>query len=668
MRAPLSGLRRTTLLAGGTATLIAIIIATNAYVLWRMHQQTLKDVQATLLLHSLTLSEAVEQTFRATDLVLDNLVERVRATAERNDPSDPQLMTSHEAYLLLKEKRSELPQVDSLAILDAGGVLLANSRVWPTPTIDFSDREYFTAVKAEPKLSSFVAAPFRSRLTGEWLVARGRPIVTARGRFIGEVVATMPLHHFETFFHATSLGSGYTVSLVRRDGMLLVRYPQAGVVGGVFPGSVLRSLTDANAGVARSPSPVDGEARIAVGRALADYPLVVIATRRELDAFSGWTHIAAIMVAAGCGTVAAALAAAFAIAAWWRQQERLRQSEARRAFAVDAADFGTWNYEYVTGEQSWSDRLRAILGAPTAMPATRPNYLDFIHPADRHIVEECDRDLNPEQPQFDVEYRIVHGENGEPRWLNSIGRIDYDENGRRICHHGIVRDVTARKQAEVERGELRRHLLLAQEAERLRLARELHDEAGQSVASVLMHLQRLGGLVGDTGRAQLHLVREQLQRMGKALHQIAWELRPPSMDEIGLQASLANYIAEWAERTRITADFHCEAKLDDLTDEVRTVSYRIIQEALTNIAKHAQQARTASILITRTAEMLRLTIEDDGPGMTAPAGRTSERGLGLAGMRERLALIGGELTIETTSGGGTTLFVRMPLGAQRLSA
>jgi two-component system, NarL family, sensor histidine kinase UhpB len=243
-----------------------------------------------------------------------------------------------------------------------------------------------------------------------------------------------------------------------------------------------------------------------------------------------------------------------------------------------------------------------------------------------------------------------------------------------------VVDITARKLAEqrirateAERDDLRRRFMQAQEQERLRLARELHDQTGQSLTAALLELKGIELLVNDRGRERLRLLRRQMEEIGKTLHRVAWELRPASIDELGLASALANYISEWSAQYRIEADFHCgDPKLDQLTDDVRTTIYRIVQEGLTNIAKHAKQPAGVSIVIERVDATLRLLIEDDGCGFDAsPANeRAGERNgsLGLAGMRERLALIGGELEIESSVGGGTTVFAHIPLERERMTA
>jgi len=185
---------------------------------------------------------------------------------------------------------------------------------------------------------------------------------------------------------------------------------------------------------------------------------------------------------------------------------------------------------------------------------------------------------------------------------------------------------------------LRRHLAAAEEKERLRLAHELHDQAGQSLIAAILELNAIDALIDGPARGRLHLVRKRMEEMGKTLHRIAWELRPPAIDELGLRKALSSYIADWGEQCGADVDFHCDdPRLDEVPNEIGTAIYRIVQEGLTNIVKHAQRPSNVSIVIRRPDATLQVIVEDNGcgfePGATAKLG--AQRGLGLDGMRER---------------------------------
>jgi signal transduction histidine kinase len=219
---------------------------------------------------------------------------------------------------------------------------------------------------------------------------------------------------------------------------------------------------------------------------------------------------------------------------------------------------------------------------------------------------------------------------------------------------------------------LRRHLSIVEEKERLRLSYELHDQAGQSLIAAILELNEIDSLIDFPARQRLHQVRKKMEEMGKILHRIAWELRPPSIDELGLRKALASYIADWGEQCNTEVDFHCEdPSLDDVPNEIGTTVYRVVQEGLTNVVKHAERPSNVSVVIRRADATLQVIIEDNGRGfdIAAPSPKAGNfHGLGLDGMRERLSLIGGTLEVESAPGAGTTIFARIALDGQRSTA
>ena len=216
---------------------------------------------------------------------------------------------------------------------------------------------------------------------------------------------------------------------------------------------------------------------------------------------------------------------------------------------------------------------------------------------------------------------------------------------------------------------LQRHLWNAEERERLRLAHELHDQTGQSLVAAMMELNELHCHVTGDKCDRLSRVREQLDGVGETLRRVAWELRPSSLDDFGLAQALENHLVDWGERCSIEVDFDCsDPDIDRLPDDIRTTIYRVVQESLTNVAKHAKGANSVSIILDRKENMLRLMIEDDGCGFSPELVESqklarTESGLGLVGMRERLSFIGGELQIVSSVGIGTAICARIRLDA-----
>jgi two-component system, NarL family, sensor histidine kinase DevS len=197
----------------------------------------------------------------------------------------------------------------------------------------------------------------------------------------------------------------------------------------------------------------------------------------------------------------------------------------------------------------------------------------------------------------------------------------------------------------------------AQELERRRLARELHDQTGQELTAVLLGLKAVEEARSDEERAEsLATVREQVVETLHDVRRLAVELRPKALDDFGLVAALERLRDTFAERTGMRVDL--EANVGDrLRSDVETALYRIVQEALTNIVKHAE-ASAVSIVLARSGRSVTAVIEDDGRGFTPD--RDGD-GLGLLGMGERLALLGGKLKIESSPGAGTTIVAEVPL-------
>jgi PAS domain S-box-containing protein len=223
-------------------------------------------------------------------------------------------------------------------------------------------------------------------------------------------------------------------------------------------------------------------------------------------------------------------------------------------------------------------------------------------------------------------------------------------------------EVRERQRAEAARSELLRKLVSAQEDERRRVARDLHDSVGQFLAGLSLAFKAVEASNGELPPAtvaKLHEAKNMADALGKEVHGLAVRLRPTALDDLGLPAALGQLTAEWSTRTGVSADFQTTG-LDNgrLPPDIETVLYRVVQEALTNVGKHAQ-ATAVSIVMGRHDGTVTAVVEDNGVGFDA---ETAGRGrLGLVGMRERVTLAGGELDLESAPGAGATVIARVPV-------
>ncbi len=253
----------------------------------------------------------------------------------------------------------------------------------------------------------------------------------------------------------------------------------------------------------------------------------------------------------------------------------------------------------------------------------------------------------------------------------AVGRGDFkwDNPGWAKDEIGCLGTAFKEMSEELRRKELMRKHLLAriidtQENERKRISRELHDETGQALTSLMVGLKSVENL------ASIPKVKEKTAEL-RALaaqtlndvHHLSTELRPSILDDHGLVAAIQKYTKEYSGNMGVNVDFHVSELVDKrLPSEVELVIYRIVQEALTNIAKYANAKNVSVILKYRGAKLIAI-IEDDGNGFDVDSVILSagEQNLGLFGMYERASLIGGELTIESQLGEGTTIFLELPL-------
>jgi signal transduction histidine kinase len=204
-----------------------------------------------------------------------------------------------------------------------------------------------------------------------------------------------------------------------------------------------------------------------------------------------------------------------------------------------------------------------------------------------------------------------------------------------------------------------RRVVEAQELERKRVARELHDETGQALTSVLLGLKSLEGhLATDESRAALTALRDQVAATLQDVRRLALELRPAALDDFGLVPALERLAGMVSEQAGVRVDLEARLDAERLPPEVETTVYRIVQEALTNVVKHAD-ADHVSVVVRRDERGVVALVEDDGKGFDPVHDATG--GLGLVGMRERVALVGGRMTIEALPGSGTTLVAEVPL-------
>ena len=564
------------------------------------------------------------------------------------------------------------------------GRQIMNSAVaWGQPMSSGNPQQALDAMQEAIRTgSSTVSNVFFSPTLNKFVINVGIPVMR-QGAVAYFLSVSIPLHTFADSLQGAALPPNWVVSLVDADNTIIARSDRNDLAGTkLYNPEVVKRIVEDGSGFATSRFGVRHRWVAHRSPSTGWYALVGIPVS-ELDAPMQRALIAYGAVGATFFMLAMALALFFSdrVAQWFGEMgidrtptrdefRTLFESAPNGVLVADAKGLIVLANEKL--ENQFGYPLGELIGRPVEMLV--PERFSAGHRSERENFS-----LAPEFRAMGAGRELYGRRKDGSEFRIEVGLNPIATSSGDFIMATIV-DITARilserklKTALTERDDLRRRFMQAQESERLRLAHELHDQTGQTLTAALLELKALESQLTDGERLRVRALRKSMENMGKTLHRVAWELRPASIDELGLTSALANYVSEWGSQYGIEADFLCrDPRLDSIAEEKRTAVYRIVQETLTNVAKHAQSATSVSVVIDRLDSTLRLTIEDNGPGIDAEAGdetgSKSRGGLGLAGIRERLTLIGGELEIESTLGAGTTIFARIPLDSEKVTA
>lgn len=350
-------------------------------------------------------------------------------------------------------------------------------------------------------------------------------------------------------------------------------------------------------------------------------------------------------------------------------EEELKKREHQLAVAQQIAHIGSWEWDITTDSVRWSDELFKIFGVDrTKFAGTYQHYLDLVHPDDRRTADFFIRDALRKASSFKFEHRITL-QNGSIRDIESRGDIILDAKGRPAMMTGTAQDITEQKKASQALRTLAKQVVDAQEEERKRISRELHDNICQRLSATKLHMEALQDRIREKRspvRRNLTGLRRQIGTTIKEIRNISANLRPSTLDDLGLSTAVQLLCREFEKthniRVRVEADLFPK---DVLPPHSETAIYRVTQEALANVAKHAH-AKEVQVQLRRTDSAVLLTIKDNGRGFDES--RTVQRldgtGMGLFSMRERAQLAGGTFNLVSSRNKGTTLKLDVPIPGQ----
>lgn len=351
----------------------------------------------------------------------------------------------------------------------------------------------------------------------------------------------------------------------------------------------------------------------------------------------------------------------------------LKQNETFLRETQFIAKLGTFNHDVNIDQWESSEILDVILGVASDYEKTYAGWKSLIHPDWVDEVTDYFRwKVKEGKPLYDIKYKIIRKNDGQSRWVHALGRLYYNEQNRLVKVIGTLQDITERKNAKEALRESQEqlkqfaaHLQNVREEERLILAREIHDELGQILIAIKIDLGMIKQkmLKFDTSESAINLLKDHESIMGmvdntiNSARKIMTDLRPEVLYMVGFAEAVKIYSANFQTRYNIECNFVNEVDDLSLNPQHTVALYRIVQESLSNVARHSN-AKSVQISLQQHAGKLILKIKDDGIGFDENQ-KVKQNSYGLIGMKERTFLLDGQLILETQPGKGTCLKIEM---------
>ncbi|MHC4538974.1 MAG: PAS domain S-box protein [Planctomycetota bacterium] len=350
-------------------------------------------------------------------------------------------------------------------------------------------------------------------------------------------------------------------------------------------------------------------------------------------------------------------------------EQELRLSKSRLVEAQRIAYLGNWDWDIVKNALWWSDEVYRIFGLkPQQFGATNEAFLACLHPDDRELVKAAVNEAVYNHKTYSIDHRVIRPD-GTQRIVHERAKVLYDEEKRPIRMMGTVQDVTEFKRAEeriladqVALRSLTSELQLAEERERRRLARDVHDSLGQILAMSKREIVGLQKSAPAETAASLNAVANQLDQAVKEARTLSFELSPSVLYDLGFEVALEDLAERFSRERKIECRFENSDEPKPLEEAISVLLYRSVRELLINVAKHAN-ATTVKVSLERIEDKLRITVEDNGDGFdvsTLDSLSRQPRGFGILSIRERLRHVGGHFEIRSGNGIGTTVTLIAP--------
>jgi two-component system, LuxR family, sensor kinase FixL len=338
----------------------------------------------------------------------------------------------------------------------------------------------------------------------------------------------------------------------------------------------------------------------------------------------------------------------------------LGESERRLSLATEAANLGIWIHDLPRDEIWASAKWRELLGFTKFERLDLECFLQRLHRDDRERIREAFTQATQHTGHYEEEYRVMLP-NGQIRWIASRGNVEFSE-GQAVLRRGASLDITRRKEAEEAAQSLSGRLIDAQETERKRLARELHDDLSQNLAFLAVELDIFGQkppVASNDVSKRMQELSTQVRNMSSSVHRLSHELHPAKLEQLGLMAAVRGFCRDFSSAHNVAIEFVPHDVPRSVPDDIALCLYRVVQEGLQNVVKHSG-ATSAKVELSCGDSELCLVVSDRGRGFDSSV-KTHEGSLGLISMRERVRLVRGRISVQSRKGEGTRIMVQVPL-------
>lgn len=658
---PKEGLGRRSIFVLVAALVTVSSVAATAYTLWRLRVEAVDHHFNDASMYALAFENHLAQTFNVINLTFANIADKAGTTAT------------------LAAALRHAPYLRSLALLDASDAIVASSD--PRNVGARIVRDEFLPPIAEPRDILRVGPPWAGRdfhagrpTTPEQPADPGArsliPVLrdmTIENNARITLLASVNTDYFLNYYDRSLGGDADVVELLRYDGMLLLSSDAKRKPGGRDVGDTNFSRIEGQEFGHFEGRLEDGRAVLTAYRASRNYPFIVVVHLDKEGSLSRWRHEANRTLAVVSTVLIAVLALATLYFMRMERAARQHDADVKQLRLRGAALEASANAIIVTdrtGTIEWANPAFCALSGYTMDEAIGHNPRDLVKSGTQ--APEGYRDLWRTILAGEVwRGELINCRKDHTTYLEDQTITPVRDEGGAISHFiAVKQDITERKHYEKRMEELSRHLVVVQESARRRLAGELHERTSPNLSAIGVNLDIITAAMLEWQSpilsARLDDVRALIEDTTASIREISSDLRPPVLDYGGLLAALDSYVKQFHRRTSIAVRIDCARPAARLAPALESVLFRVVQEALTNCAKHSR-ARSIVVALSLDGRPVVLTISDDGVGFDPDSlGKaTHTSGLGILNMREMAEFAGGKFTIESAPGKGTRIKVEI---------